>query len=214
MTDTIEFANGVSAENVCEYLRLHTDFLHFHPELIPLLEIPHQSGSAVSLVARQVKSLRDENRRLQGQLIDVLRTAQENESLYRRCNQLLNKWLLEPQPQSLLKKADEDLIKYFDIHAAKIIWNKQKEVEDICKEFAMAFPDNQPICGASDSKFMAKIFPHQHQIMSMAIVPIGPQARLGLLVLASNELEGFSATMGTIFLEQISAVLTALLAKP
>ncbi len=204
----------VNDEKVSEYLRTHPDFLIRYPELLPMLEIPHQTGKVVSLVERQVKSLRDENRRLQGQLIDVLRTAQENERLYRDCNQLLNRWMLVDGTDLLLKQINSDMKKVFDIDAVKVITNEDQQAKKIANEFSMSFPDNQILCGPSDSKMIAKIFPKHQQLLSMAIAPLGHHASFGLLILANKQVDGFSATMGTIFLEQITAVLHSLLVKP
>ncbi len=41
-------------------LRENTDILERHPELLSVLDVPHQSGSAISLIERQVGVLRQQ----------------------------------------------------------------------------------------------------------------------------------------------------------
>jgi len=207
-----------NAETISYYLRHHPDFFVRHPQLLPILEIPHASGSAVSLVERQVKALREENRRIQGQLIDVLRTAQRNENLYQQCNELVNRWLLITDQATLLDQVSSDMQQLFDIDVTAVMTNESLQAQEICDHYEMKFPDNQPLCGAVESKIIEQVFPESHfpeqkALKSMAIIPLGQHAQFGLLILASRHIDGFSATMGTLFLEQIAAVLKTLLNK-
>ena len=43
-------------------LRENPDILQRHPELLAVLEIPHQSGQAISLIERQVAVLRQQTK--------------------------------------------------------------------------------------------------------------------------------------------------------
>ena len=46
---------------VRDYLKAHDDFLQRNPDLLDYLHVEHQSGSAVSLVEKQVSVLRERN---------------------------------------------------------------------------------------------------------------------------------------------------------
>jgi uncharacterized protein len=75
-------------ETVMRYLRDHTDFFQRHPELVSELELPHESGSAVSLVERQVALLRDRNIELRKRLGTLLQAAEENDALFTKTRAL------------------------------------------------------------------------------------------------------------------------------
>ncbi len=211
MIDNMECSTTLQAEKVSDYLRCNPDFLVKHPELINILDIPHQTGGVVSLVERQVKSLRDENRRLQGQLIEVLRTAQDNEKLFRCCNRLFTRWLQETSRDNFVKNIHNDITELFNIDYAALILNDNNEAIALCEQLDSGFPDKQPLCGPCDPITSKQLFPPQTQFSSMAIVPLGANAKSGILLLASNKSDGFSPTMGTLFLEQIGDILDNLL---
>ncbi len=62
---------------VSDYLRAHPDFLVQHPELLETLELNHTSGSAVSLIERQVEILRGRSQRLEDRLTSEGGEAEE-----------------------------------------------------------------------------------------------------------------------------------------
>ena len=64
---------------VAAYLRAHPDFLARYPELLETLELQHASGSAISLIERQVEILRGRSQRLEDRLSNLLEAARDNE---------------------------------------------------------------------------------------------------------------------------------------
>ena len=150
-------------QQVLDFLHKNVNFLHQHPELITHLELEHNQQGAISLVERQVKALRDKNSNLQGQLIQLLKAAQDNEVLFAGCTELFERWLGEPNAEVIIDSLSDDIRELFAVDKVKIVLN-----------------DNSDASG-------------------------------GLLILASEDPEGFKATMGTLFLEQIGRVLSSVL---
>src|SRR5690606_16962850 len=72
-------ATALQAEDVVAYLRANPDFLLRHPDLLETLELQHASGSAVSLIERQVEILRGRSQRLEDRLSKLLEAARDNE---------------------------------------------------------------------------------------------------------------------------------------
>ena len=70
------------AEAVAAYLRAHPEFFVDHDELILELRIPHQPGTAVSLVERQVKLLRERNIEVRHRLSHLMDVARDNDRLF------------------------------------------------------------------------------------------------------------------------------------
>ena len=62
-------------------LRENPDILHRHPELLTVLDVPHQSGSAVSLIERQVAVLREKVQTQDNRLCELMSVARDNERL-------------------------------------------------------------------------------------------------------------------------------------
>src|SRR3972149_7017028 len=76
------------AGDVAEYLRAHPGFFNEFPELLTEIEVPHPSGEAVSLVAKQVAALREQNEHLRKRMHELIEIARRNEELAKRLHQL------------------------------------------------------------------------------------------------------------------------------
>ena len=65
-----------------DYLMQHTDFLQNHPDILDYLHIPHASGSAISLVEKQVDVLRERNIDMRRRLNTLTANARDNDKPY------------------------------------------------------------------------------------------------------------------------------------
>lgn len=81
-------AGGLHEKDVVEYLRTHADFFVTHGHLLTDIAVPHESGGAVSLIERQVSVLRDQNRQLRRELMELVQIARENDRLNERLQRL------------------------------------------------------------------------------------------------------------------------------
>lgn len=203
----------ITDQQVLEFLQRNVNFLHQHPELITSLELEHNQLGTVSLVERQVKALRDETKSLQAQLIQLLKAAQDNEVLFAGCTELFERWLGEPDANIILESLSDDIRELFAVDKVKIIVNDKTKDDagEICERLDICFPDEQPLCGPCDLSTSCYLFDSSENYKSMALIPIGKNASGGLLILASEDADGFKATMGTLFLEQIGRVLSSVL---
>ena len=73
---------------VADYLRENSNFLIEHPEILELVEVSHDSGTASSLIERQVQQLRASNEDLSRRLNRLVQVASENERLMSRLHRL------------------------------------------------------------------------------------------------------------------------------
>ena len=62
-------------------LKNNPDILLRHPELVAELEVPHQSGAAVSLIERQVGSLRENLKTTEKRMRELMDIAKDNDRL-------------------------------------------------------------------------------------------------------------------------------------
>ncbi len=63
-------------EIVREYLKNHDDFLQRNPDMLDYLHISHASGSAISLVEKQVSVMRERNMDMRQRLKSAHRQCQ------------------------------------------------------------------------------------------------------------------------------------------
>ena len=73
---------GLNDENVREYLKNHDDFLQRYPDMLDYLHVSHASGSAISLVEKQVSVLRERNTEIRQRLKTLTANAKDNDMLY------------------------------------------------------------------------------------------------------------------------------------
>ena len=66
---------------VKDYLLKNPEFFERHPAILRDLEIKHDSGTAISLVERQVQLLREKNDSLEKKILHLIQVAQDNEIL-------------------------------------------------------------------------------------------------------------------------------------
>jgi uncharacterized protein YigA (DUF484 family) len=78
----------VEAE-VAEFLKKHPDFFNNHLDILSSLNIPHQSGQAVSLVERQMQALRQSNNDLKARFNQLMDMARQNENHFDNTKSLI-----------------------------------------------------------------------------------------------------------------------------
>lgn len=78
-TDEVELPDE---QQVVEYLMANPDFFLHHTPLLNDLEIPHESGTAISLVERQVMVLREKNRNFEEKLREMVDAVHDNQRLH------------------------------------------------------------------------------------------------------------------------------------
>lgn len=217
-------ATIVTEQQVFDFLATHPDFLERHPKLLSHITISHQVEGGVSLVERQVKVLRDKNRELQGKLIEMLRSAQDNEQLLEKCIRLVL-CLIDCQSLQQLTNTLNDLLKReFDLDLVSINlvgrWPRHdnarvySDAKGLLQSLDCQFPDNQPICGRIDKKTRSVLFPSTTEAPgSVAILPLGQSGNMGILALLSHDATRFSPEMGDLFLQLISSVTSQMLQK-
>ena len=85
----------LSEQAVYDYLAAHPDFFERNAKLLGLLELPHATGSAVSLVERQVSVLRQKDLKRKRELKDLIEVARANDVLSAKLHEF-TKQLLSP----------------------------------------------------------------------------------------------------------------------
>ena len=83
-----ETLDEVTKEQVANYLSSHPDFFHAHLDLLEKMHIPHPSGNAISLIAKQLELFRTRHQEQDSQLNALIAIARENDAAFNRMHEL------------------------------------------------------------------------------------------------------------------------------
>ncbi len=211
-------------ETVAEYLRANPDFLERNEDVLVALDIPHRPGpGVVSLIERQVATLRERNERLERKLTELMRTARENE---RVGSQLLalGRGLLEADSlDGVLALVRDTLLTEFAADEAVVVLidtdgpaNGHFLAADdtVAQAFSGVLERGAAVCGRLSDDQQAALFGERaDHIASAAVAPLRAGRVRGLIGLGSHESGHFTPDMGTLFLEQLGELVSAGIAR-
>lgn len=207
-------------------LKDNADIFNRHPELLDTLDLPHETGAAISLIERQIQVLRAKNNQLDKRLCELMDVARDNERLaqsrHRIALNLLGAHDLNDVVSIVLDelsnelKADFAVVKLF---TQKETWLKQHPLlfvaddSDGLNAFKTMRDHKNPVCGRGTDEQKTFLFAdNAKQIESVAIIPLTTGADLGLIGLGSEAASRFQASLGTQFLSQMGELVSAALA--
>ncbi len=221
-------AAETSEEGVVAYLREHSDFFDHHPELLEHLTLKHASGSAVSLIERQIEVIRSRNHQLQQRLATLLETARENENRVMHLNSLARALIASTTPAEVLQGLETCLTRDFGVDALflgiKILGDNTPETtpvkglrylageDPVLVSYENFFRMGQVECGGLAAEQANLLFPNWKKskpLRSAALVPLGKPSTMGMLALASVDADHFQSDMGTMFLELMADLVAA-----
>lgn len=215
--------NTLAGDSVVDYLLSHPEFFEAHPELLGKLKVPHPSGTAVSLIERQVEVLRTQHRQLERKLVDLIEVARANDTLIERIHRLALALLegaalpdrLYALQEELRERFGADEVSLFLVHADEqkadagpARWLKPHDAG--LEQFHDIMKSGKSHVGRLRPPQLEFLFGGQAEhIASSALVPLGDKGDLGLLAVGSRDADRFSPTLGTAFLTRISELVTA-----
>jgi uncharacterized protein YigA (DUF484 family) len=204
-------------QQVVEYLIRHPDFFTKHPGLLGKIAIPHESGAAVSLIERQVESLRAQLQASQQQLKDLLEVAHTNEQLQDRMHRLTLELIDAATFEEVLNALEDELHDDFKADAVELRLFSSSHIDEHLDEtlegqsatFEQFFSQNHPICGKLDQDQLDYIFGTEgDRIASTALIPLKSEGVLGLLAIGSCDTDRFAPHHGTEFLTRLGEIIS------
>ncbi len=209
---------------VADYLRHHADFFERHPELLAELRLPHDAGSAVSLVERQVQVLREQRQQLKNKLGTLIHNAQYNEELARRLHELTLSLLETVDLRDLFDVLSTRLLDRFhaDAVAIRLFLAPQPGFEGReflgrdelhQRRFERVFRAAEPLRGRLSPELLEELFDTEAvDIASAALIPLGENDNpLGVLALGSYDPERFHQQAGAMFLRSLGEIFTGVI---
>lgn len=213
-------------QQLLELFKDYPDILVRNPALLAELEIPHESGEAISLIERQVGVLRGKLRKSDKRLRELMDIARDNERLaesrHRLAINLLGSHDLDDVISIVLDELGNEL--GADFAVIRLITDDIDRLNDkpelfIDKNmaelnaFSTMLDNRKSMCGRCTEEQNDFLFGEDAvQIGSAAVIPLAAGAKLGLLGLGGRDERRFSIAMGTEFLGQIGELVSAALA--
>jgi uncharacterized protein len=209
-------------EIVREYLKNHDDFLQRNPDMLDFLHISHASGSAISLVEKQVSVLRERNMDMRQRLKTLTANARDNDTLYEQTRALVLKLLEADSTEALYDTFMASMATDFRVeHASMILYGDHSsnegwrtETQETVKiEIGSLFRGHKAVCGTLRKEELAFLFPEGSGVGSAALMPLSNSEQLGLIAVGSSDANHYNGKVGTLFLSHIADVIVKLLSR-
>jgi len=209
-------------EIVREYLKNHDDFLQRNPDMLDYLHISHASGSAISLVEKQVSVMRERNMDMRQRLKALTANARNNDMLYEQTRVLILKLLDADSTEALYGIFMSSMATDFRVdHASMILFGDHSSAEGwrmetretVKTEIGSLFRGNKAVCGTLRKEELKFLFPGGSEVGSAALMPLSNTEQLGLIAVGSADANYYNSKVGTIFLSHIADVIVKLLLR-
>ncbi|MEN8176228.1 MAG: DUF484 family protein [Pseudomonadota bacterium] len=200
---------------IADFLLEHPDFFERHLQLLGELHVPHPSGSGtISLLERQVATLRDQLAQYKNQLDGLVQVARENERLSRHLHALTLSLIEAGSFEDLLNTLQDELRTHFGADAVELLLFSGNDVNKAVNEgepgpalFQDFLDKGKPRCGQLKQDQLVYLFGSQAgETGSVALVPILGQPNPGILAIGSRDPNRFHPGKGTEFLRRLGEV--------
>jgi len=215
-------AENITPEIVADYLARHPDFFQQHTELLKILYIPHPTGEAVSLVAKQLELLREENRILVKKYKDLVDVGRNNDALLRKMHTLVLTLMEAKTLEQAITALTDTLRTNFSTDYVSIHIITDSDTDTVLPSrgmrdmaissdthalqlFASILETNQPQCGEATPEQLEFLFTNNAQnVASCAIIPIQHNGFAALMSIGSRNEKRFTNNAGIMFLTQMA----------
>lgn len=220
---SIKNMDQLTAEQVAAFLRKHPDFFTQHSDLLTDLELPHNSGSAVSLVERQVAILRERNIEMRQRLSHLLDSARENDRLFDKTKRLALALLEGNDLGDMVDALYYSFDREFKIHYTRLILFGNHDsipasaarvvtMREARQHIAKRLSATNAISGGLDVYENQFLFDSDAcNIGSAAVAVLSRSTPLGVLAIGNQDPAYYRSGMGTLFLSFIAELLNRLL---
>jgi uncharacterized protein YigA (DUF484 family) len=207
------------------FLRDNPRFLDDNPDILESLSLPHNSGTAVSLVERQVGVMRDRNKEMRNRLDNMLATAHDNDLLFEKTKRLVLNLLEAKNLPAMVEIIYDSLGKDFEIdfYSLTLLGDENSlprtmarvaSVEKASEKVSTLIGSNRAVCGVLREEEMTFLFGEKGlQVGSAAAVPLRYNNLYGILAIGNADPNFYKSSMGTLFLSYIAEVVNRILPK-
>jgi uncharacterized protein YigA (DUF484 family) len=212
----------MNPEEVAGYLKEHPEFFEQYAELLAEIYIPHpHGGRAIPISERQILTLREKNRQIEGKLREVIQFGEENDAISEKVHRISLALLEASELRGVLNALYLNLREDFAVpHVALRLWRganhgdtpEFKPVSAAAREFAASLAI--PYCSGHATVDTAGWFGEaSSHLRSFSYLPLRDGETFGLLALASEDAQRFYPEMGTLYLKRLGELVSSALAR-
>ena len=217
--------NAVSGEDVAAWLKATPDFFMDHADVFSAMRIPHpQGGHAISMVERQLISLRERNTQLEKQLSELIGYGQHNDGLIEKLHRLTLALLRAPSAEVTLDVINESMRFDFAIPFFLVRWWGGQISNTSLAASMSCSSEFRSYIGGLDRPYVGPNAAHESrswfiadedagELRSFAYVPLSDGGVCGVLMLASTDSNRFTPDMATDVLTRLAHLTSAALAR-
>lgn len=204
-------------EEIAAYLIDHPDFFTRHTDALAAIDIPHPTGDAVSLIERQVRTLRQQAGDYRRQLESLISVARENDALSRRLHRLTLALIETHSFDEVLNTLQDELREQFKADAVEMKLFAANQLEAHAHEpgpalFSDFIQRGRPNCGRLDRQKLEYLFgPQAGETGSAALIPLTAPPLAGVLAIGSRDPLRFHEGKSVDFLQRLAEVVSATL---
>ena len=221
MTEPLAEHGGLDEAAVNAFLEANPDYLQRHPQLLAKLQLPHNTGSAVSLIERQVAVLRERNVAMRRRVNELVAIGQANDALFAKVRSLtlalldVSDWLElnEIYATYLLVDFKADFVCCHMLRNGKHQPGRFDHIVGHDEQLPQAhlMPGADPVCTPLRLAELRSLFPADHFDSENEIATLGSAVLLplnvhpgGFIAVGSRDVSRFSAELDTLFVSYIS----------
>ena len=201
-------SNEINDKDVELYLLKNTDFFLTRESIVSELNFKHSPGKAESLLERQVRKLRSEQKDLLNSLSVFLSNASENEDLFSKSKALILKVVTAENEDTLIQLMPKSLKKIFEVDAAYLKFFTNSEMNSLEESTGMTFSAGETKYGSFANEKIQILF-GDNSIQSVVISVFKNKNKIGLLLVGSKDKTKYLGDEDTTFIEFIRDITEA-----
>ena len=201
-------SNKIDDKDVELYLLKNTDFFLTRESIVSELNFKHSPGKAESLLERQVRKLRSEQKDLLNSLSVFLSNASENEDLFSKSKALILKVVTSENEDTLIELMPKSLKKIFEVDAAYLKFFTNSEMNSLEESTGMTFSAGETKYGSFAYEKIQILF-GDNSIQSVVISVFKNKNKIGLLLVGSKDKTRYLGDEDTTFIEFIRDITEA-----
>jgi len=212
----------MTPDAVAGYLKQHPEFFEDYADFVASVFIPHpHGGRAISISERQILTLREKGKQLEGKLRELIEYGEENDAIGEKLHRLMLALVAAPDVEAVVAALYFHLREDFAVpHTVVRLWHEGAtpalpefgEVGAAARDFAESLAN--PYCSAHAMVDTVAWFGDTAaQLGSFAYVALRSGRAFGLLAMASEDAQRFYPEMGTLYLKRLGELTAAALSR-
>jgi hypothetical protein len=202
----------MTPEAVASYLKQHPEFFEEHADFLATIFIPHpHGGRAISISERQILTLREKGKQLEGKLRELIEFGEDNDAIGEKLHRLTLALVAARDAETVMEALYFNLREDFAVpHTVLRLWKEGAHPQRVefdavsteAREFAESLAN--PYCSAHAMVDTGEWFGEDAaHLRSFAYVALKSGQTFGLLAMASEDAQRFYPEMGTLYLKRL-----------